>query len=190
LDKAPDAFRTISEVAGDLDIPQHVLRFWETRFAQIKPMKRSGGRRYYRPDDVDLLKGIRRLLYGEGYTIRGVQRILKEHGIKSVQGLADSSAAVSFGAIEEALGQSLMEDRDDLGADVEEDEDEEYGGTTADEEGIDFRFVDAEDNILETFRHGSGGGRAAGPIDRERLEGVLKDLIACRQMLDRALKEN
>ena len=111
LDKAPDAFRTISEVAEDLDIPQHVLRFWETRFSQIKPMKRSGGRRYYRPDDVDLLKGIRRLLYGEGYTIRGVQRILKEHGIKSVQGLADNSAAVSFGAIEEAIGQSLLEDR-------------------------------------------------------------------------------
>jgi DNA-binding transcriptional MerR regulator len=85
LDKAPDAFRTISEVADDLDIPQHVLRFWETRFTQIKPMKRSGGRRYYRPDDVDLLKGIRRLLYGEGYTIRGVQRILREQGIKFVQ---------------------------------------------------------------------------------------------------------
>ena len=99
MDKAPDAFRTISEVADDLDIPQHVLRFWETRFAQIKPMKRSGGRRYYRPDDVDLLKGIRRLLYGEGYTIRGVQRILKEHGIASVQRLADSSAVASFGAI-------------------------------------------------------------------------------------------
>ena len=110
MDKAPDAFRTISEVADELDIPQHVLRFWETRFAQIKPMKRSGGRRYYRPDDVDLLKGIRRLLYGEGYTIRGVQRILKEHGIKSVQNLADSSNAVSFGAIEEAIGQSLLED--------------------------------------------------------------------------------
>ena len=105
MDKAPDAFRTISEVADDLDIPQHVLRFWETRFAQIKPMKRSGGRRYYRPDDVDLLRGIRRLLYGEGYTIRGVQRILKEHGIKSVQGLVDASAAVpSFGAAgDEAL---------------------------------------------------------------------------------------
>src|SRR6184192_3582346 len=109
LDKAPDAFRTISEVAEELDIPQHVLRFWETRFAQIKPMKRSGGRRYYRPDDVDLLKGIRRLLYGEGYTIRGVQRILKEHGIKSVQGLADQNSAVSFGAVEEAIGLSLRE---------------------------------------------------------------------------------
>lgn len=83
-DKSPDAFRTISEVAEDLDIPQHVLRFWETRFSQIKPLKRGGGRRYYRPDDVELLKGIRALLYGEGYTIRGVQRILKEQGLKYV----------------------------------------------------------------------------------------------------------
>ena len=76
MDKSPDAFRTISEVADDLNLPQHVLRFWETRFPQIKPMKRGGGRRYYRPDDVDLLKGIRHLLYDHGYTIRGVQRLL------------------------------------------------------------------------------------------------------------------
>ena len=97
--KAPDAFRSISEVADELDLPQHVLRFWESRFRDIKPMKRGGGRRYYRPDDVNLLRGIRHLLYGEGYTIRGVQRILKEHGIKSVQGLVDASSAVpSFGA--------------------------------------------------------------------------------------------
>src|SRR5881392_2569486 len=114
LDKAPEAFRTISEVAEELDVPQHVLRFWETRFAQIKPMKRSGGRRYYRPDDVDLLKGIRRLLYGEGYTIRGVQRILKEHGIASVQRLADATTVASFGAIEEAIGQSILEQDEDV----------------------------------------------------------------------------
>jgi DNA-binding transcriptional MerR regulator len=82
--KAPEAFRTISEVADELDLPQHVLRFWETRFRDIKPMKRGGGRRYYRPDDVDLLRGIRHLLYGEGYTIRGVQRILREQGVKFV----------------------------------------------------------------------------------------------------------
>ena len=85
MDKAPDAFRTISEVADELDIPQHVLRFWESRFREIKPMKRGGGRRYYRPDDIALLRGIRHLLYGEGYTIRGVQRILREHSIKFVQ---------------------------------------------------------------------------------------------------------
>jgi DNA-binding transcriptional MerR regulator len=85
LDKNPDAFRTISEVADELDLPQHVLRFWETRFSQIRPVKRGGGRRYYRREDVDLLRGIRHLLYGEGYTIRGVQRILKEQGVKAVQ---------------------------------------------------------------------------------------------------------
>jgi len=84
MSKGPDAFRTISEVAEELDLPQHVLRFWETRFTQIKPMKRGGGRRYYRPDDVELLRGIRRLLYGEGYTIKGVQRILKEQGPRHV----------------------------------------------------------------------------------------------------------
>jgi DNA-binding transcriptional MerR regulator len=84
VDKSPDAFRTISEVAADLELPQHVLRFWETKFSQIKPLKRGGGRRYYRPDDVELLKGIRHLLYGEGYTIRGVQRILKENGVRFV----------------------------------------------------------------------------------------------------------
>ena len=194
MDKAPDAFRTISEVAGDLDIPQHVLRFWETRFAQIKPMKRSGGRRYYRPDDVDLLKGIRRLLYGEGYTIRGVQRILKEHGIKSVQGLADQTSAVSFGAVEEAIGQSLREPEEGEAPAVDSD-DEDYEGEGEDK-GIDYRFVDPdEDGILAPF--GKGKAAAAhfdtpGPIDgpdRERLERVLADLIACRQLLDNALKD-
>lgn len=92
MDKSPDAFRTISEVADDLDLPQHVLRFWETRFSQIRPLKRGGGRRYYRPDDVDLLRGIRHLLYGQGYTIRGVQRILKEQGLRFVQSLGRGEA--------------------------------------------------------------------------------------------------
>jgi DNA-binding transcriptional MerR regulator len=82
--KSPEAFRTISEVAETLNVPQHVLRFWETRFSQIRPMKRGGGRRFYRPADVDLLKGIRHLLYGQGYTIRGVQRIFKEQGTAHV----------------------------------------------------------------------------------------------------------
>lgn len=80
MDKSPDAFRTISEVAEDLDLPQHVLRFWETRFNQIKPMKRGGGRRYYRPQDVDLIKGIRHMLYDQGYTIKGVQKLLRDNG--------------------------------------------------------------------------------------------------------------
>src|SRR6478752_7445080 len=83
--KSAAAFRTISEVAEELDVPQHVLRFWESRFREIRPMKRGGGRRYYRPDDLDLLRGIRHLLYGEGYTIRGVQRLLREQGPRFVQ---------------------------------------------------------------------------------------------------------
>ena len=95
MDKSPDAFRTISEVAEDLGLPQHVLRFWETRFNQIRPLKRGGGRRYYRPDDIDLLKGIRQLLYGEGYTIRGVQRILKSEGVRFVQGVGRGEEIVA-----------------------------------------------------------------------------------------------
>ena len=100
VEKAPDAFRTISEVAQDLDLPQHVLRFWETRFQQIKPLKRGGGRRYYRPDDIDLLRGIQHLLYGEGYTIRGAQRILKDHGVKFVQSVWKPGAAQPAGVRE------------------------------------------------------------------------------------------
>ncbi len=92
VDKSPDAFRTISEVAEDLDLPQHVPRFWETRFPQIKPLKRGGGRRYYRPDDVALIMGLKALLYGQGYTIKGVQRILKEQGARSVQAVGRGGA--------------------------------------------------------------------------------------------------
>lgn len=127
MEKAPDAFRTISEVADDLDIPAHVLRFWETRFVQIKPMKRSGGRRYYRPDDVELLRGIRRLLYGEGYTIRGVQRILREHGVKAVQNLEEtvlapaSFAGPSFEAVPQHDAHEFASDEDET-AEIEEDE--------------------------------------------------------------------
>ncbi len=82
--KSPAAFRTISEVARELDVPQHVLRFWETKFAQVRPLKRGGGRRYYRPGDVDLLRRIRDLLYTEGYTIKGVQKLLREGGARAV----------------------------------------------------------------------------------------------------------
>ncbi|MEG6509569.1 MerR family transcriptional regulator [Methyloligella sp. 2.7D] len=93
MEKAPEAFRTISEVADDLDVPKHVLRFWEAKFTQLKPMKRGGGRRYYRPEDVALLKGIRHLLYSEGYTIRGVQKILRENGPRSVMSTSESAEA-------------------------------------------------------------------------------------------------
>ncbi|HEX4079010.1 MAG TPA: MerR family transcriptional regulator [Rhizomicrobium sp.] len=90
--KSPEAFRTISEVAVMLNVPQHVLRFWETRFAHIRPIKRAGGRRFYRPEDVDLLRGIRLLLYFEGYTIKGVQKILREKGVRHTAALGREDA--------------------------------------------------------------------------------------------------
>lgn len=88
--KAADAFRTISEVADDLGIQKHVLRFWEVKFSQIRPMKRGGGRRYYRPEDMELLRGIRQLLHRDGYTIKGVQKILREQGVDAVKEKARS----------------------------------------------------------------------------------------------------
>jgi resuscitation-promoting factor RpfA len=103
MDKSPDAFRTISEVADHLDTPAHVLRFWESRFPQIKPVKRAGGRRYYRPTDVALLEGIKRLLHDEGLTIRGVQKILREQGIKHVAGLVEEPSPEQV-ALEVAMG--------------------------------------------------------------------------------------
>ena len=92
--KSPEAFRTISEVSTELDVPQHVLRFWEGRFTQIKPVKRAGGRRYYRPEDVDLLRGIRALLYREGFTIKGVQKVLRDRGLRYVAELGRGDAKV------------------------------------------------------------------------------------------------
>jgi len=84
MEKSPEAFRTIREVADAMDLPQHVLRFWETRFPQIRPLKRAGGRRYYRPDDLERLRLIKRLLYDEGYTIKGVQKLFKEQGVNAL----------------------------------------------------------------------------------------------------------
>ena len=90
--KSPGAFRTISEVSNDLEVPPHVLRFWETKFPQIKPLKRGGGRRYYRPEDVALLRQIRQLLYNDGYTIKGVQRLIKEGALKNTAQLGVATA--------------------------------------------------------------------------------------------------
>ena len=125
--KSVDAFRTISEVAGELDLPQHVLRFWETKFSQVKPMKRGGGRRYYRPEDVALLRHVRSLLYDEGYTIKGVQKLLRQGGVnkaelrtgKSAQKSATRSAAntddiASVKADNEAAKQSIRAAIDEL----------------------------------------------------------------------------
>jgi len=110
--KSVDAFRTISEVAEELDVPQHVLRFWEGKFAQVKPLKRGGGRRYYRPDDVDLLRGIRRLLHVEGYTIKGVQKVLRDQGARMVLD----------------LGRGAISRIDSNGADLIGEEDDDAAG--------------------------------------------------------------
>jgi DNA-binding transcriptional MerR regulator len=168
VEKAPDAFRTISEVADELDVPQHVLRFWESRFREIRPMKRGGGRRYYRPDDVDLLRGIRHLLYGEGYTIRGVQRLLKEQGQRFVQNVWQPGAP-------QPVHQPQDEARDDAA---------ELSG--AEEPGGDEREVD---------RFKRAAPRASSPsagMPREqvlKLHAALHELTECRKLLDAALSK-
>jgi len=151
VQKSPDAFRTISEVAVELDVPQHVLRFWESKFSSIRPLKRGGGRRYYRPEDVDLLRGVRTLLYNDGYTIKGVQKVFREQGVKFItetgKGTVDASLAerareavkrgeeadkaesLSLSGSNRALLESLIEELTLLKEEIDEtlwaDEDEE-----------------------------------------------------------------
>jgi DNA-binding transcriptional MerR regulator len=123
VEKSADAFRTISEVADELEVPQHVLRFWETKFAQIRPLKRGGGRRYYRPEDIDLLRAIRGLLYDKGYTIKGVQKLIREGGLKLADGevVPDIPGALegeeAAGPAESATGHDLPLFRATLTAD-------------------------------------------------------------------------
>lgn len=164
MEKSAEAFRTISEVAQDLDLPQHVLRFWESRFAQIKPLKRGGGRRYYRPEDIELLRAIRRLLYGEGYTIKGVQKILKEQGVR---GVASTYGAPGGTFVPPPAGYETE--------DFEE----------ADE--------DADSSARETQGDLSTGtapssGQQMGPAvaDRTFLQELLADLTDCARILDAA----
>jgi len=166
VDKAPDAFRTISEVAAELAVPQHVLRFWESRFHEIRPMKRGGGRRFYRPQDVDLLRGIRHLLYGEGYTIRGVQRILKEQGQKFVQNVWQPGAPQPAPASEKA-----PDGTQENGADWEEEGEE--------------RAADSATPASVTASPGSGLLHQHA----RKLQAVLDELTECRRLLDTALNE-
>jgi DNA-binding transcriptional MerR regulator len=112
MEKSPEAFRTIREVADALDLPQHVLRFWETRFPQVKPLKRAGGRRYYRPDDIERLRLIRRLLYDEGYTIRGVQKLFKEQGLQAFAGSAPVGGRPSLETAEAPISDHKRVDAD------------------------------------------------------------------------------
>jgi DNA-binding transcriptional MerR regulator len=188
VDKAPDAFRTISEVADDLDVPQHVLRFWETRFAQIKPMKRGGGRRYYRPDDVDLLRGIRHLLYGQGYTIRGVQRLLKDKGLRYVQAVWRPEAPQPEPDLSEPDGDGPEEFAEGLGnapAEIESMGPEEPAPT----QPVPLHGQSAP--RLEQV-HGEVAAVAEPSITaarRQRLLEALRELDECRRLLESALKD-
>ena len=172
MDKSPDAFRTISEVAEDLDLPQHVLRFWETRFPQIKPMKRGGGRRYYRPDDVDLLKGIRHLLYDQGYTIKGVQKLLKTNGNRFVMAIANGDVATM-----EALVQSAPAKADE----PKFDDDQILGRPKVRASGRFFGFGASGD---EDTLVASGKGPSVAKEDRALLQEALYDLLECKRLLD------
>jgi DNA-binding transcriptional MerR regulator len=181
LNKAPDAFRTISEVADELDLPQHVLRFWESRFQQIRPMKRGGGRRYYRPDDVDLLRGVRHLLYGEGYTIRGVQRILREHGASFVQDVWRAGA--------EPPPPEFEDDR--VGGDAAPETSEErlepnlFG--IAPPRPQDVRREPKLDPAATTEPPMQ---RGVALEDRRKLQMALDELAACRRILDTAFAQD
>ena len=192
VSKGPEAFRTISEVAEDLDLPQHVLRFWETRFPQIRPLKRGGGRRYYRPDDVDLLRGIRQLLYGEGYTIRGVQRILREQGHRFV-------VAAGRGEINgaEMAAHHAAAEPEELG---DADEAEVFEGFDPDMEPADAgpapvprvempaRSSESPRRFVQRLvaKAAPPGEPVLGDDDVRRLQGTLAELLECKRLLDQA----
>jgi DNA-binding transcriptional MerR regulator len=194
MNKSPDAFRTISEVAEDLDLPQHVLRFWETRFREIKPLKRGGGRRYYRPDDVDLLRGIKHLLYDEGYTIRGLQRILKEQGNRFVvavgRGEISAEAAGVLGAAEKAVAEPAIEDQPEAEAaapgEARASGNDQRRARTVGEitaparpRGFFDRLRGREEEIEEEMP-----GRSLSADERRSLQATLYELLECKRLLD------
>ncbi len=205
LEKDPEAFRIISEVAEDLNVPQHVLRFWESRFPQIKPMKRGGGRRYYRPDDVDLLRGIRHLLYGEGYTIRGVQRILREQGVGFVQDVWHEGAPQPTPDAADAEDEGQQPERGGLLGRLPglfrggSDEDDEVSPAPRREPMLDVAPAPADEPAPrpETEEILSGASDAAQPdplpiLSRDQLhqlEAALHQLTECRRKLDEALDD-
>jgi DNA-binding transcriptional MerR regulator len=183
LDKAPDAFRTISEVADEIDVPQHVLRFWESRFAQIRPMKRGGGRRYYRPDDVDLLRGVRQLLYGEGYTIRGVQRILRDEGAAFVQNVWRAGAELP-------PPPDADDDREGSAGRISEPRSEaELSLFSIASRASEAGSAERREPTLVAAASIKPSA-ATGELLKGTLRLVLEDLVACRRLIDAALSGN
>ncbi|MGB3502332.1 MAG: MerR family transcriptional regulator [Mesorhizobium sp.] len=178
MDKSPDAFRTISEVGEDLDLPQHVLRFWETRFTQIKPMKRGGGRRYYRPQDVELIKGIRHLLYDQGYTIKGVQKLLRENGNQFVVALGsgdlDAVATIASRKQEEARVDAEPEQRSFAA------EDEMLVGEAKAKPSRRFFGLGKPDDDGPV----APGNARLSKDNRALLQEALFDLLECKRLLD------
>ena len=177
MDKSPDAFRTISEVAEDLDLPQHVLRFWETRFTQIKPMKRGGGRRYYRPQDVELIKGIRHMLYDQGYTIKGVQRLLRDNGNQFMVAVGNGDVSAI-----EAIAQRRQAESEALTAAAQPPRGED-------------EMLVGEAKVKPSRRFfGLGKADDDGPVqadsgklsrdNRALLQEALFDLLECKRLLD------
>ncbi|PIT68396.1 MerR family transcriptional regulator [Bartonella tribocorum] len=166
MDKSSDAFRTISEVAELLELPQHVLRFWETRFRQVKPMKRGGGRRYYRPIDVDLLNGIKQLLYDQGYTIKGVQRLLKENGVAFVAAFGNGDLDAMNVVIEKKHAGKTFENTSN------KPKKSSFGL-------LSFMRNEAETSIGSVNLY-------KDKTDKALLQEILFELIECKRVLDRA----
>jgi len=175
LDKSPDAFRTISEAAEELDLPQHVLRFWETRFSTIKPLKRGGGRRYYRPEDVLLLKGIRHLLYDQGFTIKGVQRILKDQGIRHVIAIGEGKPLAALPPPEpddegdEAEGPSVVE-----------------APVAPPPSRPRFQLPNLRPPAPAPAAAPAPKPAGLSAADRDRLSDALRELLDCKRLLERA----
>ena len=159
MEKSPEAFRTISEVADSIDLPQHVLRFWETRFPQIRPLKRAGGRRYYRPDDIERLRLIKRLLYDEGYTIKGVQRLFREQGVQALTG-GEFEPRLAFGGDEQRKSAPAIDRRPAPGESVD------------------------SAPLVEPPAEAPAGETLAN--DLEALRGALADLAEAARILDQA----
>jgi DNA-binding transcriptional MerR regulator len=180
LEESPDAFRTISEVAEEVNVPQHVLRFWESRFAQIRPLKRGGGRRYYRPDDVDLLRGVRHLLYGEGYTIRGVQRILREEGISFVQNVWRAGAQQPPPEAQE----DGAEERDGAERDGAE-----RGAARPDEPSFSGLLPSSPSAREPAPTAVAAPRRRINDADRHQLQAALDELVTCRRLISAALAD-